>query len=193
LATTLAATAIALTALAVTAAPSIGRSANAADPQDITHSKSPIDITADQADVSNTKCIAIWRGSAEAVQDTTHLRADTITIYSHPKGPSKDGQAAACGNADKIVADGHVFYATPQQNARGDHAVYVEADDQIVMTGDVVVVQGQDVARGDKMTITVSTHEARMESNITGAGKAGRVRAVFYPDKTTQPGGGAKP
>jgi lipopolysaccharide export system protein LptA len=168
----------------------------AAVAQDETHSKAPIDITADQADVSNTTCVAIWRGSAEAVQETTHLRADTITIYSHPKGPAKDGQSAACGSADRIVADGHVYYATPDQNARGDHAVYDQADDQIVMTGDVVVVQGQNVARGDKMTIKVSTHEARMESNVTGAGKPGRVRAVVYPDKTnttTQPAGSTKP
>jgi hypothetical protein len=46
------------------------------------------------------------------------------------------------------------------------------------------VVKGEDVARGDKLTINVSTHEAQMQSNVTGAGKPGRVRAVVYPDKT---------
>jgi len=53
-----------------------------------------------------------------------------------------------------------------------------------VLTGDVVVVQGKDVARGDRLTIKVSTREARMYSNVTGAGKLGRVRGVFYPAKT---------
>jgi len=158
-----------------------------------THSKAPIDITADQSEANNSKCYAIFRGSAEVVQEKTHLRADTITIYSHPKGPAKDGQAAACGNADRIVAEGHVYYATPDQNARGDHAVYVQASDQVVMTGDVIVVQGQNVARGDKLTINVTTHEATMESSVTGPAKPGRVRAVFYPDKTSQAGGSTKP
>jgi lipopolysaccharide export system protein LptA len=178
-------------ALAATAG---GLFAGAARAQVDTHSKAPIDITADQAEVNNSKCIAIWRGSAEAVQDNTRLRADTITIYSHPKGVKKEGEAAACGNADRIEADGHVYYASPDQNARGDHAVYVQANDQIVITGDVVVVQGQNVARGDRMTINMTTHEAAMESNTIGAGKPGRVRAVFYPDKTnSQPEGAAKP
>jgi lipopolysaccharide export system protein LptA len=157
-----------------------------------THSKAPIDITADQAEVSNTRCVAIWRGSAEAVQEKTRILADTLTVYSHSKGAGTDGKPS-CGGAARIEADGHVYYVTADQNARGDHAVYVQAKDQIVLTGDVVVVQGQNVARGDRLTITVSTREATMESNATGPGKPGRVRAVFYPDKTAQADGPAKP
>jgi lipopolysaccharide export system protein LptA len=151
-----------------------------------TNSKSPIDIVADQAEVVNARCMAIWRGSAEASQDKTRIRADTITLYSTPKGKGSDGQPD-CGATDRIVADGHVYYATPDQNAKGDHAVYTQADDQIVVTGDVVVVQGKDVARGDRLTIHVKDHQATLDSQVTGAGKAGRVRGVFYPDKGSQP------
>ena len=147
-----------------------------------THSKAPIDITADQAEVINAKCEAIWHGSAEAVQDKSRLRADTLTVYSRSKGQSSNGQPS-CGGVDRIVADGHVFYVTPDQNARGDHAVYAQDSSQIVITGDVIVVKGEDVARGDKMVINTSTNEAQMQSNVTGAGKPGRVRAVVYPDK----------
>jgi lipopolysaccharide export system protein LptA len=154
-----------------------------------TRSKAPIDITADTAEVSNARCVAIWRGAAEAIQEKTHLRADTITVYSRPKaGAGGDGQTA-CGGADRIEADGHVYYMTLDQNARGDHAVYFQNRDEIVITGDVVVVQGLNVARGSKLTIKVSTHEATMSAAASGAGKSGRVRAVFYPDKTnTAPG-----
>jgi lipopolysaccharide export system protein LptA len=162
-----------------------------------TTSKSPIDITADQAEVLNAKCMAIWRGAAEAVQDKSRLRADTLTVYSRAKGASSNGQPA-CGGVERIVADGHVYYVAPDQNARGDHAVYAQDRNEIVITGDVIVVRGDDVARGDKLTINVSTHEAQMQSNVTGAGKPGRVRAVVYPDKTSGPdktseGAGAKP
>jgi lipopolysaccharide export system protein LptA len=152
-------------------------------------SKSPIDVTADRSEVFNARCLAILTGDAEAVQDGNRLRADTLTLRSRPKGAGSDGKTA-CGGVDHIEADGHVYYVTADQNVRGDHAVYDQDKDQIVMTGDVVVVQGQDVARGDTLTIKVSTHQATLESKVTGAGRPGRVRGVFYPDKTSQ---GASP
>jgi lipopolysaccharide export system protein LptA len=160
-----------------------------------THSNAPIDITADQAEVVQSKCMAIWRGSAEANQDQSRLRADTITVFSKPKpaGEHASDAQAACGGTERIEADGHVFYVTPDRNARGDHAVYTQATDQIVMTGDVIVVQGQDVARGDKLIIDVSSHQARMVSDATGPGRAGRVRGVYFPDKTAQASPAAAP
>ncbi len=155
-------------------------------------SNAPIDITANEAEVINSKCLAIWRGAAEALQGQTRLRADTISVYATPKGVGPGGQPA-CGGTDRIVADGRVFYVNPQQNARGDHAVYSASADQIVITGDVVVVQGRDVARGDTLTIKVSTREAKMESRAVGAGKPGRVRGVFYPDQKGSETPAAKP
>jgi lipopolysaccharide export system protein LptA len=145
-----------------------------------TKSKAPIDITADEAEVTNSKCLTIWRGAAEAVQDKARLRADTITVYSTPKGAGADGQPS-CGETQRIVAEGHVYYVTQQQNVRGDHAVYSQAADQVVITGNVIVVQGNDVARGDKLTLNVATRDAKMESAAAGVGKPGRVRGVFYP------------
>jgi len=149
-------------------------------------SNAPIDITADQAEVINAKCEAIWRGAAEATQEKSRLRADTLTVFSRVKGSGSNGEPT-CGGVARIVADGHVYYVAPDQNARGDHAIYLQDSDQIVITGDVIVVRGEDVARGDKLTINVSTREAQMESNVTGAGRPGRVRAVVYPDKTSGP------
>ena len=156
----------------------------AAQAQVDTRSKAPIDITADTAEVSNAKCVAVWRGSAEAIQEKAHLRADTITVYSRPKAASGGDGQTACGGADRIEADGHVYYMTDTQNARGDHAEYFQNRDEIVITGDVVVVQGQNVARGSRLTINVSTHEATMAAGAAGPGRSGRVRAVFYPDRS---------
>jgi lipopolysaccharide export system protein LptA len=157
-----------------------------------TKSKAPIDITADEAEVTNSRCLTIWRGAAEAVQDKARLRADTITVYSTPKGVDANGRQS-CGGADRIVADGHVYYVTPQQNARGDHAVYSHSQDQIVITGNVIVVQGNDVARGDRLTLTISTRDAKMESDTTGFGRPGRVRGVFYPNQDDSKSGTTKP
>lgn len=151
------------------------------------NSKSPIDITAHEAEVINAKCLTTWRGDAEALQDKTRLRADTIIVQARSKGVGANGQPD-CGATERIEAEGHVYYVNPDQNARSDHAVYTAASDEVVMTGDVIVVQGNDVARGQRLTINVTTHQAKMEAG--GAG-GGRVRAVIYPDKaTTGPAGG---
>jgi lipopolysaccharide export system protein LptA len=147
-----------------------------------TKSNAPIDITANEAEVVNSKCLAIWRGAAEALQGDSRLRADVITVHEAIKGVGADGQQA-CGATQTVVADGHVYYVTPTQNARGDHATYSAAADQIVITGDVIVVQGKDVARGDRLVIQVSTKQFTMESAATGAGQRNRVRGVFYPNK----------
>ncbi|HWE99637.1 MAG TPA: LptA/OstA family protein [Caulobacteraceae bacterium] len=151
-------------------------------------SNAPIDITADQAEVVQSKCMAVWKGSAEAVQARARLRADVITVYSRIKGGHGTGpDSASCGPTERIEAEGHVYYVTPERTARGDRAVYSQAADQIVMTGDVIVVQGQDVARGDKLIIDVSNRQARMVSG--GAGGSGRVRGVYFPDQQPSSGG----
>ncbi|MGH7021962.1 MAG: LptA/OstA family protein [Caulobacteraceae bacterium] len=150
-----------------------------------TNSNAPIDITANEAEVNNSKCMAIWKGAAEALQGDTRLRANTITVYEAPKGKDASGQPA-CGATQKVIAEGNVYYVTPTQNARGDRAVYTAASDEIVMTGDVIVVQGNNVARGDRLIIKVSTKQFTMESGAHGAGAANRVRGVFYPEKKDQ-------
>jgi lipopolysaccharide export system protein LptA len=168
--------------------------AGAAAAQIDTHSKAPIDLTAAQAEVDTSKCLTILRGTAEAVQEKSRLRSDTMTVYSHPKTAGVDGAGGngGCGGADRIEAEGHVFYVTPDETVRGEHAVYNKAGDQIVITGDVVVLHGLDVARGDRLTIQVSTHDAVLDSNASGPGQPGRVRAVFYPDDADNPDKGAK-
>lgn len=169
-------------AWAATAAAIAMAASGAAWAQIETRSSAPIDITANEAEVVNSKCLAIWRGAAEALQGETRLRADTITVHEAVKSKGADGQQT-CGATQSVVADGSVYYVNPTQNARGDHAVYTAADDEIVMTGDVIVVQGKNVARGDRLVIKVSTKQFTMESRAKGRGQHNRVRGVFYPDK----------
>ncbi|HEY1878799.1 MAG TPA: LptA/OstA family protein [Caulobacteraceae bacterium] len=172
--------------LAAMAALAVLASGDAAQAQIETNSNAPIDITANEAEVVNSKCLAIWKGAAEALQGDSRLRANTITVYQAPKSKDAAGQQD-CGATEKVVAEGNVYYVTPTQKAHGERAVYTAADDEIVMTGSVVVAQGKDVARGDKLIIKVSTKQFTMVSNATGAGAPNRVRGVFYPKKTDQP------
>lgn len=146
------------------------------------NSSAPIDITADEAEVINSQCLAIWRGAAEALQDRTRLRADTIRVHSAKQG---DG----CGATERLEAQGNVYYVTTEQAVRADNAVYASGAETITLTGGVIIVQGKNVARGERLVVNVETGQAEMTSAARGRGNPNRVRGVFYPSGGTPAGG----
>jgi lipopolysaccharide export system protein LptA len=148
-----------------------------------TNSKAPVDITADELEVVNAKCQAIWRGNAEALQDTARLRADVLTIYNHVGGAKPGAQGQACGDMDRMEAQGSVYYVTPQQRVHGDAAVYEAGSTTITITGDVVAVQGQNVLRGSRMVFNTQTGQGQMQGGAKGR-KGDRPRGVFYPSQS---------
>lgn len=156
--------------------------AGGAQAQIARNSSAPIDITADEAEVINSQCLAIWRGDAEALQDRTRLRAQVIRVYS-----AKDGDG--CGSTDKLEAEGRVYYVTTDRAVRADNAVYSAGSDTITLTGNVIVVQEKNVARGDRLVVNIETGQAQMSSNAKGRGASGRVRGVFYPSGRPATGG----
>lgn len=137
-------------------------------------SQGPIDVSADELEVRQADCAATWRGSAEAVQGQSRLRASTIRLYNAKNAEGR------CGALERMEAEGGVIYVTPAQRVRGDRAVYSAAADTITLTGNVVVAQGQDVVQAGRLVIKVSTGQADMTS--TGEGRSGRVRGVFTPN-----------
>lgn len=146
-------------------------------------SNAPVDITADELEVINSQCLAIWRGSAEALQDSSRLRASVLRIRYAAARPARAGAEPSCGDLDRMEAEGPVYYVTPQQRVRANAAVYEAASQTITMTGDVVAAQGQNVLRGQRLVINVATGQARMETAARGTGASGRVRGVFYPNQ----------
>ncbi len=146
------------------------------------NTSAPIDITADEAEVVNSQCLAIWRGAAEALQANTRLRADVIRVYSEKQGDD-------CGSTQRLEAEGKVYYVTGEQAVRADNAVYTANNDTITLTGQVVIVQGKNVARGDKLVLNVDSGAAQMTSKATGRGNPDRVRGVFYPSGGAPAGG----
>jgi lipopolysaccharide export system protein LptA len=164
-------------------------------------SDAPVDITADELEVVQGQCISVWKGSAEALQDTSRLRADVLKAFFEPKAksaapaaPAAAGAAAgtsACGALIRMEATGSVYYVTPDQRVRANAAVYEASTDNITMTGDVVAVQGQNVLRGDKMVFNQKTGQG----NVIGGGKGGknRPRGVFYPKQDDANAAAAKP
>ena len=149
-----------------------------------THSDAPVDITADELEVVNGQCQAIWKGKAEALQDTTRLRADVLKIFNK-SGVAKPGAAAGsnCGDMERMEATGSVYYVTPGQKVRSDAAVYEAGSTTITMTGNVVAVQGSNVLTGDRMVFNTQTGSGQMQG--AGKGAKTRPRGVFYPSAST--------
>lgn len=170
-------TAAAATALILASGSAFAQTAN--------DSSAPVDISADEQENINSQCRTIFRGNVEMLQDKSRLRANVVNAYSS----RKPGQAGSngCGEIDRVEADGDVYFVNQGQTVHGDHAVFTYANDTIVITGDVIVVRGQDVARGDRMTFNTKTNDVKLESNTKGRSKAGRVRAVIYPDGAAKP------
>lgn len=167
---------LATAAMLVVAAPAVAQIA--------THSKAPVDVTADNLETSNSTCQATWRGNAEALQDTSRLRADVLRIFTKQTPAKAGGASSGCGEMQRMEAEGSVYYVTPQQKVRANSAVYEAGSTTITMIGDVVAVQGQNVLRGDRMVFDTQTGEGHVEGTSKGRSSKDRPRGVFYPSQS---------
>ena len=181
-----------LVSVLATAAVLTGIAAAPAAAQIATNSKAPVDVTADNLETSNSTCQATWRGNAEALQDTSRLRADVLRIFSKQTPGKAGGGSAGCGEMQRMEAEGSVYYVTPQQKVRANSAVYEAGSTTITMTGDVVAVQGQNVLRGDRMVFDTQTGEGHVEGTAKGRSAKDRPRGVFYPSQSASTSGQPK-
>jgi lipopolysaccharide export system protein LptA len=176
------ATAALATATVFCAAPAMAQLAS--------NSKAPVDVVADNLETSNTDCKAVWRGNAEALQDTARLRADVLRIFNKPgakpaKGAGASGSGGGCGDMERMEAEGSVYYVTSDgQKIRANKAVYEAGSTVVTMTGDVIAVRGQNVLRGDRMVFNTQTGEGQVEGASKGRGAKDRPRGVFYPEQS---------
>ena len=161
------------------------------------HSKQPFDVHADQIETHNTDCTAVGTGSAEALQDTSRLRADVMIAHMEiVKGKvGGAGPSNECGPMTTLEAKGSVYYvASDGRRVHGDNGFYDASTNTITITGDVTAVKGQDVIRGTKMVYNTQTGEGHVEGSGKGAGAKNRPRAVFYPkDADADPSASDKP
>lgn len=167
------------------------------------NSKAPLDVTADQVETHSSTCVAIYNGSAEALQDNSRLRADTLIAHlevtkGKPAAAAGGGDNGnSCGNMTTLEAKGNVYYASADgRRVHGDNAFYDSATTTITITGDVTAVEGQNVMRGTKMVYNTQTGEGHVEGGAKGPTSKNRPRGVYYPkdanDQNDQ-SAGAKP
>jgi lipopolysaccharide export system protein LptA len=176
----------------------VALAAQSASAQSTKHPKQPVDITADQAVMHNSDCTAVWTGSAEALQETSRLRADVMIVHMEikkgkPAAPTPTSTGTAgngdCGDMISIEAKGSVYFVSSDgRRVHGDNGFYDSATTTVTITGDVTAVKDNDVMRGTKMVYNTQTGEGHVEGSGKGPSSKARPRGVFYPKDSNADG-----
>jgi lipopolysaccharide export system protein LptA len=126
----------------------------------------------------------VLTGDVDVVQNDARLRADRITMFFSGSS-GQGGQGLASGDIQRMIAEGEVYYVRPQQSARGNRAVYEVSEDSVTFSGNVVVASDENVIRGETLVLQIGSRRTTIRPQ---AGQ--RVRGVFVPRSTPNPGGG---
>nr|WP_245224114.1 LptA/OstA family protein [Rhizobium halophytocola] len=122
----------------------------------------PIQIESDQLQFRQQDKAATFTGNVKVVQGTTTLKAGEMVV--HYTGESTDVTA---GNADieKIDVSNKVFLSSGTQQATADNGTFNLQKQVFVLQGDrVVLSEGQNVFVGCKLTVQMTSGEAKLES-----------------------------
>jgi lipopolysaccharide export system protein LptA len=120
----------------------------------------PVEISADNLNIDQDSGRAVFSGNVVIGQGDLRLAAGTVQVtYSDEQG-----------KISALNASGGVTFVTESEQAEAASAVYDLDGEQLTLSGNVLLTQGASALTADKMTINLSTGNARME---------GRVRTVF--------------
>ena len=131
----------------------------------------PIDVSADNFVADTNAKTGVYTGNVIVHQGEVRMRSNTLRAHFIDNKP------------DKIFVNGHVVIDTPRGVATGDNGVYEVNPRVITLTGNVVLTRDQNVMRGQQLVVNLITGEATLDG---GAGKTGRVRALFSPRNEAQ-------
>lgn len=144
-----------------------------ADKQD----RDPIRITADRLVTDNQKRSAQFTGDVKAVQGTTVITADRLTIFYSSKKDSSSPDSAT--NIERMEADGHVRIEFDNKVAVSNQAVYIIAERKLVLSGpESKVISGKDEISGSKITFFRDNGHVALEGDDKN-----RVKAIIHSDQ----------
>jgi lipopolysaccharide export system protein LptA len=143
-------------------------------------SSAPVDVSADNQETINSKCIIDLHGQrGDPAKPLAPARPEG-DVYSPQAGVGRGQWVRQRPSGWRPTA---ASISSAISRPRAATTPSTPTDNNIaVLTGDVVLVKGKDVARGDKLTVNTKTNDAKLESNSPKASKR-RVRAVFYQDE----------
>ncbi|WP_068116285.1 LptA/OstA family protein [Tropicimonas marinistellae] len=130
----------------------------------------PVEITADQLDVSQSDGRAVFTGNVVVGQGEMRLTGEVVDVEY---GENDTGET----EIKRLHATGGVTLVNGSEAAEGQEAVYTIESGVVVLTGDVLLTQGENAMAGEKLTVNLETGTGVME---------GRVRVVFKTQDAQQ-------
>ena len=131
----------------------------------------PIELTADFADIDESKGRSLYRGNVDIRQGTMQLLADEVTILHSERRPTR------------MIAEGRPVkfrQQTTDGTVRGEarRAEYEMSNENLVLIGDAVVYQNQDTMRSDR--IVYDRVKSVVKAGAAADGQS-RVRITIQP------------
>lgn len=124
----------------------------------------PIEVTADQLNISQSDGTAMFTGNVVIGQGEMRLSADKVQVeYAAQNGDPT-------GRISRMHATGNVVLVNGAEAAEAQEAVYTIGTSSIVMTGNVLLTQGQNALSGERLVVDLNTGTGQME---------GRVKTIF--------------
>ena len=121
------------------------------------------------------------------------LSADRLRVYYGGDDEDAAPGPAGTGSIRRIEADGNVFMSSPRETAQGDAGVY----DVGSQSGDAGGRGGADPRRQrdprQRLEVDLASGRSRVFAAVPsteGGTPPQRVRALFTPEKSAQPGAG---
>ncbi|WP_425040403.1 lipopolysaccharide transport periplasmic protein LptA [Primorskyibacter sp. S187A] len=126
----------------------------------------PVEVTAEQLNVSQENGDAIFTGNVVVGQGEMRLNAPKVRIIYDEQD----------GSVSRMEATGGVTLVSGAEAAEAERADYNVGSGIIVMTGSVLLTQGKNALTSDRMEVDLNDNTARM---------TGRVKTVLYQGDTT--------
>ena len=143
-----------------------------------------IQISADRLVTDNQNHFAEFSGDVVAKQGNFEIQSDRLRIY-YKAGLQAQQNTGNQDAIEKIVAEGNVRIRAEDNFATTEKAEYSVPEMQIELLGDESkVVTGKNSITGTRIIYNRKEGWIRVEG-----GQNKRVRAIFYPDEKSMPGG----
>jgi lipopolysaccharide export system protein LptA len=123
----------------------------------------PVEVTADQLNVSQTGGTAIFTGNVLIGQGDMRLSADEVLVEYGGQDRTR---------IERLHAKGGVTLVNGTEAAEAQEAVYSVTAGEVVMTGSVLLTQNGSTIAGERLVVDLASGTGRME---------GRVKTVLQP------------
>jgi lipopolysaccharide export system protein LptA len=141
----------------------------------------PVQINAASLEVRDKEKIATFSGNVKVVQGDTTMRSKTLAVYYDGDGSTANAMTSAQPGPGgqqrikKLEVKGDVKVCQNDQIVTGDSGVFDMKANTVTLLGNVVLIKEQNVLKGDKLTVDLTTGEAKIDGGKNG------VSGILFP------------